>query len=62
MNIPNKSKLIDFYTKHGDSKETLEKWYHDVSPLVWKKPSEIVRDFNTERAIKNSRASVVKHE
>jgi mRNA interferase HigB len=56
MNIHNKSKLIDFYIKHGDCKETLEKWYHDVSTLEWKKPSDVVKDFNTARTIKNSRA------
>lgn len=55
MNIYNRSKLIEFYTKHADCRETLEKWYHDVSTLVWKKPSDVVRDFNTARTIKNSR-------
>lgn len=56
MNIYNRSKLIEFYTKHADCRETLEKWYHDVSTLVWKKPSDVVRDFNTARTIKNNRA------
>lgn len=56
MNIYNKSKLIEFYTKHANTKDGLEKWYHDVKALTWKKPSDIVRDFKTARTIKNNRA------
>lgn len=56
MNIYTKSKLIKFYTKHANTKDALEKWYHDVSALVWKKPTDIVRDFKTARPIKNNRA------
>ena len=56
MNIYNRSSLVAFYTKHPDCKETLEKWYHDVDTTTWKKPSDVVRDFNTARTIKNNRA------
>lgn len=56
MNIWNRSSLIAFYKKHSDCKTTLEKWYHDVSSAVWKKPSDIVRDYNTTRTVKNNRA------
>ena len=56
MNIHKRSTLINFYTKHPDCKGNLEKWYHDVVSCVWKKPSDIVRDFNTARTIKNNRA------
>jgi len=55
MNIYNRSSLISFYEKHPNCKETLEKWYHDVSSKTWKKPIDIVRDFNTARTIKNDR-------
>jgi mRNA interferase HigB len=55
MNIHNRGTLIRFYKKHGDCKETLEKWYHDVSSKKWKRPGEVTRDFNTARAIANSR-------
>lgn len=56
MNIYNRSKIIEFYTKHSDCKEALEKWYHDVNTLIWKKPSDVTKDFNTARTIKNNRA------
>lgn len=56
MNIYNKSKLIEFYTKHANTKDALEKWYHDVNALIWKKPNDIIRDFKTARTIKNDRA------
>ena|SRR6266487_128442 len=56
MNIYNRSSLIAFYQKHPDCKETLEKWYHDVLSKQWKKPSDIVRNFNTARTIGSNRA------
>jgi mRNA interferase HigB len=56
MNIYNRSSLTSFYEKHPDCKETLEKWYHDVSSKRWKKPGDVTKDFNTARTIKNSRA------
>lgn len=56
MNIYNRSSLIAFYKKHADCKETLDKWYHDVLSKSWRKPSDITRDFNTARTVKNNRA------
>ena len=56
MNIYNRSSLTSFYKRHPDCKDTLEKWYHDVESKNWKKPSDITRDFNTARTIKNNRA------
>ena len=56
MNIYNRSTLIAFYKKHPDCKENLEKWFHDVETSEWKKPSDVVRDFNSARTIKNNRA------
>ena len=55
MNIYNRSSLIDFYKKHADCKDTLEKWYHDVSSKTWKKPGDVTKDFNTASAVKNNR-------
>jgi mRNA interferase HigB len=56
MNIYNRGALVAFYKKHSDCKETLEKWYHDVESKAWRKPSDVTRDFNTARTIKNNRA------
>ena len=56
MNIHNRSTLIAFYTKRPDCKGSLEKWYHDVETCLWEKPSDVVRDFNTARTLKNNRA------
>jgi mRNA interferase HigB len=56
MNIYNRNSLIAFYEKHSDCKETLEKWYHDVSSKSWKKPADITKDFNTARTVGNNRA------
>ena len=56
MNIYNRSSLTSFYKRNPGCKGTLEKWYHDVASKNWKKPSDVVRDFNTARTIKNNRA------
>ena len=56
MNIYNRSTIINFYTKHSDCKETLEKWYDDVLAKNWKIPGDVTRDFNTARTLKNNRA------
>lgn len=55
MNIYNLSSLIDFYTKHSDCKQTLRKWYHDVSSQEWKTPNDVVKYYNTARTIKKNR-------
>lgn len=56
MNIYNRSTIINFYTKHSDCKETLEKWYDDVLAKNWKIPGDVTSDFNTARTLKNNRA------
>jgi mRNA interferase HigB len=56
MNIYNRSSIIAFYKKHSDCKEALEKWYHDVKFITWRRPGDVTRDFNTARTIKNCRA------
>jgi len=55
MNIYNRSSLISFYEKHPDSKTSIERWYHDVAAAKWKKPNDVVRDYNTARTIGNNR-------
>ncbi len=55
MNIYNKSTLTAFYKQHADCKQTLERWYHDVSGKHWTKPGDVTRDFNTARAIGSNR-------
>lgn len=56
MNIYNRSSLISFYKKHSDCKESLERWYHDVLSKEWRRPSDVIKDFNSARTIKNNRA------
>ena len=56
MNIYNWGTLVEYYTIHADCKDTLEKWYHDVSTKNWKKPTDIRKDYSKARTIKNDRA------
>lgn len=52
MNIHNKGTLIGYGSKHPDCKNTLEKWYHDVLRKDWKKPTDVIKDYNKARTIK----------
>jgi mRNA interferase HigB len=54
MNIYKRSSLVEFYKQHPKSKKALESWYHDVIDKSWKKPSDIVKDYNKARPIKNN--------
>ncbi len=56
MNIYNRSSIVDYYNRHPDCKQTLEKWYNDVLTKEWKKPTNVIVDFNKARTIKNNRA------
>ncbi|TNE80056.1 MAG: type II toxin-antitoxin system HigB family toxin [Bacteroidetes bacterium] len=56
MNIYNRSSVTAFYAKNANCKSALEKWYHDVLAANWTKPSDVVKDFNTARTLKNNRA------
>ena len=55
MNVYNKSTLLAFSIRHADCRDTLEKWFNDVSSKEWAKPGDVTKDFNTARAIKNNR-------
>jgi mRNA interferase HigB len=55
LNVYNHSSIIAFYRKHPDCRQTLEKWYHDVSAKQWKKPGDVTKDYNTARTIDNHR-------
>src|SRR5687767_14629053 len=55
MNIHNRGTLIKFWKKHGDSKNALELWYHDVSSKRWQKPSDVIIDFSTADILNNER-------
>lgn len=57
MNIYNRSSIVDFYTKHADSKIPLEIWYEEVSKKNWKSPNKLKDDYGGNISIlKNSRA------
>ena len=56
MNIYNKSSIIEFYKKHGDSKIPLQIWHEEVSGKKWKSPNELKQSYGGSVSIlKNSR-------
>ena len=57
MNIYNKSSVIEFNKKHGDSKVPLEVWYEEIELKEWKTPNQLKQDYGGSVSIlKNSRA------
>jgi mRNA interferase HigB len=57
MNIYNKSSVIEFYKKHGDTKIPLEVWYEEVESKSWKSPNQLKQDYGGNVSIlKNGRA------
>ena len=57
MNIYNRSSIIDFCKKHGDSKIPLEIWYEELEIKNWKSPNQLKQNFGGNVSIlKNSRA------
>lgn len=57
MNIFNKSSIIDFFTKHTNSKLPPEIWYEDVTSKHWKTPNELKSDYGANVSVlKNNRA------
>ena len=55
MNIHNKGTLSDYSLKHPDCEHTLSKWYDDVLKKKWRKPNDVIKDYNKARTIKNDR-------
>ena len=55
MNIYNKGSIVEYYISNPACKATLQKWYHDVLTKEWKKPNDVIKDFNKARTIKNNR-------
>lgn len=56
MNIYNKSSIIEYYTEHADSKDSLEAWYKEVSKQLWRSPADVKRYFSQAASIlKNER-------
>jgi mRNA interferase HigB len=57
MNVYNKSSIIEFYKKHGNSKIPLQIWYEELNGKIWKSPNHLKLDFGGNVSIlKNSRA------
>lgn len=50
-----KKALVDFYTKHADSKVYLEDWYEKVSEANWQSFSDVKQLFNSVDYVGNDR-------
>ena len=55
MRTVSKKKIVDFYTKHADSKIALEDWYKKVSKANWANFNELKNDFLSADYVGNHR-------
>lgn len=55
MNIHNKGTLIKFWTRHADSKKSLQFWYNDVRSKSWQKPNNVLKEYAASDIIANDR-------
>jgi mRNA interferase HigB len=53
--IISKTKLIDFYTLNLMSKESLSRWYHEVTLCDWKDFHSMKKTFNSVDSVGNDR-------
>lgn len=47
MRLITKTKLIEFWTRHTDSKEQLQAWATEVKHAEWKTPSDVKARYST---------------
>lgn len=55
MRIVTHRTIVDFYTKHADSKTALEEWYIKTSKADWNNFADMKTTFNTVDVVKNDR-------
>ncbi|ELR70370.1 hypothetical protein C900_04055 [Fulvivirga imtechensis AK7] len=55
MRIVSKKKIVDYYSKHADSKTALEEWYKKVSKVEWQNLNELKQHFVSADYVGNSR-------
>lgn len=55
MRIVKHRTIVEFYTKHSDSKTALEEWYTKTSKADWNNFSDIRQTFNSVDSVGNSR-------
>ena len=47
--------LVDYYTKHPESKAALEEWFYNTKKSEWKNFAEIKETFNSVDSVGNRR-------
>ena len=55
MRAVSKKKIVDFYTKHSDSKTALEEWYKKICKIDWDNLNELKRTFPSADYVGNNR-------
>jgi len=55
MRLVSKKKIVDYYTKHAQSKTALEEWYKKVTKANWQNLNELKQDILSADYVANNR-------
>jgi len=55
VRVVSKKKIVDFYTRHANSKTALEDWYKKVTKAGWQNINELKQDFLSADYVGNNR-------
>ena len=57
MRVVSRKKIVEYYTKHVNSKTALEEWYKKVSKSEWSNLNELKQQFLSADYVGNNRIS-----
>lgn len=52
MRVVGRSRLVEFYEEHRDSKRSLESWFAEVERAEWANPCQIKAQYRTASILK----------
>jgi mRNA interferase HigB len=55
MNVISKKTLVEFYTKHTNSKTALECWHTEARKAIWLTPADIKREYASASFLSDNR-------
>ena len=56
VRVVSKNTLVDYYTKHKDTKSQLETWFHEVKNADWNNPKEVKEKYGSASIIGGKKA------
>ena len=55
MNVIKRKTIIEYYTRHPDSRASLESWYHEADKAKWHGPADVKKRYPSADIIGENR-------